>query len=303
MTNDTLCTSVIIVAFNAAKWIERCIESVLNQSDSTIQIIVIDNNSQDDTVERLDRYGEKLTVIHSPGNIGFGRANNIGINKSIEMGCDYCFLLNQDAWIEPNCICSLLDAAEDNQDAGILSPVQCSYDSSSLHCGFQSYLPSQRRQSLSEFPFKVNFIQAALWLIPVNTLREVGGFDPVFFMYGEDDDLAARVRNSGRSIIVVPKAIGHHRESQGSPSIKRQADRYFTDTVGLLRFSYHSIWRRYLIVGVGFLRSFTTFACALKFRKCLSLLLSLWWTVRRSFRIETSRKMLLTSRSPFLEIK
>ncbi|MFK7777456.1 MAG: glycosyltransferase family 2 protein [Gimesia sp.] len=295
--------SVVIVTFNASTWINCCIESVLNQSVSTIQIIVIDNNSQDDTVEKLDRYGKKITVIHSPGNIGFGRANNIGINKSIEMGCDYCFLLNQDAWIEPGCIASLVDAAEDNQDAGILSPVQCSYDSNNLHCGFQSYLPSQQRQLLPEFPFEVNFIQAALWLIPVNTLREVGGFDPVFFMYGEDDDLAARVRNSGRSIVVVPKAIGHHRESQGSPSIKRQAARYFMDTTGLLRFSYHPIWRRYVIAGVGSLRTFTTFACALKFRKCISLLLSLWWIARRSVRIETSRKTLLASRSPFLEIK
>jgi len=293
-------TAVVIVTFNASEWINRCVESVFSQSISGLHLIVIDNNSQDDTIKKLGMYGENVTVLHSPGNIGFGRANNIGFEKAIELGCEYCFLLNQDAWIEPGCIASLIDVAECDTNMGILSPLQCSYDSKLLHRGFQSYLPLHAKKLIPEEAFEVNFVQAALWLIPVRVLLDVGGFDPVFFMYGEDDDLAGRIRNSGRLIVVIPNAVGHHRESLGLPSIKRQAARYFTDTVALLRYSYHPLWRRYLIVASGAFRSFAKLMCVFKFRKCISLLLSHWWVLTRFYQIEKSRKALMSSSSPFL---
>ncbi|MBL4884546.1 MAG: glycosyltransferase family 2 protein [Planctomycetaceae bacterium] len=294
-------TAVIIVTFNASSWIERCIESVLNQHGSVLRIIAVDNCSDDDTLEKLKPYQEQITVINSPNNIGFGRANNLGFEKAISWDCDYCFLLNQDAWIKPQCIARLIEASLKNPNAGILSPIHCLFSSEDLHPSFQAYLPKQYQEQLPDKPFEVEFVQAALWMIPMPALLEVGGFDPVFFMYGEDNDFISRMQKKRYSIAVVPGAMGHHRKAKGSPSINRLAARNYWKMVNSLRFSEHSIGFRYATIGINTLFMMLKSVCTLKFRRGISYLLAFRWVTKKFKRIEDSRKSLAISKTPFLE--
>ena len=111
---------VIIVTFNGMRWLEKCISSVRS---STVQadIIAIDNGSTDGSVEWLQKHG--VQVVANNSNIGFGAANNIGMKLAIEEGYSYVYLLNQDAWLEPDTIEILLKGFEYSR-YGILSPVQ-----------------------------------------------------------------------------------------------------------------------------------------------------------------------------------
>lgn len=298
MTNKNI--AAIIVTFNASEWIERCIESLLDQKDSALRIIVVDNFSTDNTIEKLVRYGNKIIVIKAPRNVGFGQGNNVGFDKAIALDCEYCFLLNQDAWIEPDCLSKLVDASQDNENAGILSPIHCTYSSRHLQRSFRSYLPEQLRESLPVAPFDVDFVSAAFWMIPVNVLLDVGGFDPVFFMYGEDNDLSQRIQNLGRSIVVVPEAIGHHQEKHGPPSINRLAARYYLKMVNLLRFNEQPILRRYAMTGKNASWSLIKSIGTCKLRRILAIFLSLSWVACRCKQIEASRKSLNSSPSPFI---
>ena len=87
---------VIIVTYKGHQWYERCFASLCN-SEYPVQTIVIDNASNDGTVEYIRKYFPEIHLIESKENLGFGRANNIGMRYALDHGCDYVFLLNQDA--------------------------------------------------------------------------------------------------------------------------------------------------------------------------------------------------------------
>jgi len=89
--------SVIIVSYNFEQWIDRCLGS-LRRSTSPISVIVVDNGSKDKTTQIIEKNYPEVHLIKTGANLGFGKANNIGIRYAMEQGADYFFLLNQDAW-------------------------------------------------------------------------------------------------------------------------------------------------------------------------------------------------------------
>ena len=101
---------VIIVWYNGAKWVTRNIQSLLN-SNIPVQIICIDNCSTDQTETLLKQF-PRITYIKAPSNLGFGKANNIGIDLALKQQADYVFLLNQDTWIYPETIENLVNAVQ-----------------------------------------------------------------------------------------------------------------------------------------------------------------------------------------------
>ena len=111
----------IIVTFNGDRWIKDTIQSLL-KSKYSCSIVVIDNGSSDKTLEILSGFKE-IKLIDNHLNLGFGQANNIGIEYSQKKNADYIFLLNQDAKVEENTISDLVNVLEKNKDFGIISPL------------------------------------------------------------------------------------------------------------------------------------------------------------------------------------
>ena len=97
---------VIIVTFNGERWIKDTIHSIY-KSNYSCRIVVIDNGSSDNTLEILSGFNE-IKLIDNDLNLGFGQANNIGIEYSQKNNADYVFLLNQDAKLEENTISDLI---------------------------------------------------------------------------------------------------------------------------------------------------------------------------------------------------
>ena len=85
---------VIIVSYNGMKWIDKCLNSVLNQGE----VVVVDNNSCDGTVDYIRMNFSLVKILSQTTNYGFGTANNIGISYAMKKGADAVFLLNQDAF-------------------------------------------------------------------------------------------------------------------------------------------------------------------------------------------------------------
>ena len=86
-------TYIIIVTFNSKKWLEKCFESIIN-SEIAVRVIVVDNNSADGTPQTIKEKYPQFELIQLEKNIGFAKANNIGIYKALQDGADYLFLLN-----------------------------------------------------------------------------------------------------------------------------------------------------------------------------------------------------------------
>ena len=252
---------VIIVTYNGSKWVDKCFNS-LRESTIPLEVLVVDNLSKDGTVQKLKDNFPEVEVIESTDNLGFGRANNVGFDKVIDKNYDFAFLLNQDAWIKPDTIENLLKGYNNSElkNIGILSPVHLSGDGKSVDFGFQHYLsPINTQDFLSDLYlnkmqeyYETNFVNAAAWLIPKQTIESIGGFDPVFMLYGEDDDFVNRTKRAGFKLYVVPNAIINHDRPQvrGAENSNYLRNEIFKLSVLQLKkydYKLHFLYRRMIL--------------------------------------------------------
>lgn len=207
----------IIVTYNAMKWAERCFTS-LRQSSVPLHSIVIDNGSTDGTQEYIKTHFPEVDFIQSDSNLGFGKANNIGIEKAYKEGADFFYLMNQDAWLYEDSLEKLLEAfnAYPNKDEiGIISPMHIDGSEKKLDIFLDKYISynCDKTRLISDLYFQtlkpfyeLDFINAAHWLLPRNTIETVGGFNPFFFHYGEDNEYVNRVHFHKKKVLLAPKS-------------------------------------------------------------------------------------------------
>lgn len=209
---------VIIVTYNGERWIEKCLSS-LRLSEAPLKVVIVDNSSTDRTLQIvMDSYPECI-LIETGENLGFGRANNIGISKALAQGAEYIFLLNQDTWIEPNTLTVLTETYQRIADAGILSPIHLDGTGKKLDLNFLKYMQEEGTPNFLsdavlnklEGYYDTAFVNAAAWLLSRQCIQKVGGFDPVFPHYGEDIDYVKRVFHNGLRVGVTNCYIYHDR--------------------------------------------------------------------------------------------
>jgi GT2 family glycosyltransferase len=180
---------VIIVTYNGARWIDKNIQSLL-ASSYPVRIIAVDNQSTDDSVAMLRQYPE-VDVIETGSNLGFGKANNIGMKKALAEGADYLFLLNQDAWVFEDTVSSLIQNMEANPQVCLLSPIHFQANETVYDTAFATYL-SRKKGEINRLPL-VPFVNAAAWMLSKTCVEKVGYFEPLFGHYGEDRNYCDRV--------------------------------------------------------------------------------------------------------------
>ena len=217
---------VLVVTYNGAPWIRRVLDSVA-ASSLPCRAIVVDNASSDDTAAIVEREYPAAHLIRSKENLGFGRGNNLGIAQGVREGADFIFLLNQDAFLLPDTMQILADFMRSHPEYGVASPLHCSADEQRLdpttqRAYFNQYAPQMFSDAVlgRMQPFyRLHGVNAAAWMLRRDCLELVGGFDPLFFMYGEDDDLLNRIAYHRFPVAVVTGArIVHLREKSPRPA-------------------------------------------------------------------------------------
>ena len=208
----------IIVTYNGKKWYDRCFGSMLNSS-VPVDVVVVDNASNDDTVGYIKTNYPAVHVISSQENYGFAKANNIGMKYALAQEADYVFLLNQDAWVEQDTIEKLLQTFQDNDNVGIASPVHLNGSYTGLDSGFCNYVGAACISDMYLGKLKpyysVPMVNAAAWLISRDCIEKVGGFDTSLFKhYGEDDHYAQRVLFHGMKVVINTQCTACHDREQ-----------------------------------------------------------------------------------------
>lgn len=209
---------IIIVTYNAAKWLDYCLAPFAGALPSGWRVIVIDNASGDGTVSAIRERFSWVELIEGKENLGFGRANNIAMRKALDDNVDYVFLLNQDARISAASIERLVDCQSRHAESYITSPVHLAGSEDELDLPFSQYcapaecpglLHDALRGNLHDMYFSKKG-NAAAWLLSKECLERVGGFNPYFYHYGEDDDYVNRVLYRGGKIGIVPAVFATH---------------------------------------------------------------------------------------------
>lgn len=204
----------IIVTYNAMKWAKKCFSSLRNSS-IPVHLIVVDNGSIDGTQDYIKSQFPEVELIQSAENLGFGKANNIGIEKAYKNGADFFYLMNQDAWIYSDSIEKLLQVYnnyDNKSEIGILSPMHLDGSEKKLDIFLDKYIAQNfESRIISDIYFdtvkpfyEISFVNAAHWLLPKETIEKIGGFNPYFFHYGEDNEYVNRLHFHGKKILLCP---------------------------------------------------------------------------------------------------
>ena len=201
--------SIIIVNYNVRYFLEQCLYSVKKScANLSSEIIVIDNNSNDDSCRMVkDRFPE-VNLICNKQNIGFGKANNLGVSKAKG---EFVLILNPDTLIAEDTLQEMVEFAEKQDDFGALGVKMIDGTGSFLHESKRNIptirIASKKILGNSKEYYanhidendngKIDILTGAFMLLKRSIFNEVNGFDEDYFMYGEDIDLCYKLLNKG----------------------------------------------------------------------------------------------------------
>lgn len=296
----------IVVTYNADNWLTKCFNSLIDCEIENHIIYAIDNGSSDNTVLNIKRKFPQINLIETGENLGFGKANNIGLKLALETNANYVFLLNQDAWIKRDTIKRLIYISKNHPYYGIVSPIHLNNENK-LDNNFASYcikdinssflLNSFKNTTHSEI-YPCKFVNAAAWLLPIETIKTNGGFMPIFPHYGEDANYCERVINSGLKIGFTPgETIIHDRNNSiRKLTLKQEFNKVYVYLL-IIFASQQSTSLKYSIV-----RCLKLIDANLRHPKRLILIpFALIKIIRNSYKIIKQRNLSLKSHHNFVE--
>jgi GT2 family glycosyltransferase len=211
--------SVIIPTLSADLRLSECLESLIIQTRSDFEVIVVDNSGQG--LVRRNGLASHARVIENSRNAGFGEAINQGVRAST---APYLATLNDDAVPRPNWLAALLEAIERRPDVGMCaSQVRLFGEDRLDSAGMLMARDGSSKQRghgrpPEDFPVaeETLFPSGSAALYRRALLEETGGFDPGFFLYCEDTDLGLRARWAGWKCLYVPDAVVEHHYSHSA---------------------------------------------------------------------------------------
>ena len=232
--------SIIIVTYNTLGITRQCIDSIYGHTEGVdFEVIVIDNASSDGTRQVLEN-DSRIRYIYSSENLGFGRANNLGMQKAKG---EYLFLLNSDTLLLNNAVRILYEAAESyTGKLGVMGTILLDRRQQPTHsfgrfitiCNSLSdpferiYCRLTHKKSeiynpeIPESPVKVEYVSGADMFLPKPVFEITGGFDSDFFMYAEDAEWQYRMAKAGYDRVIIPEPRIIHLEGASDASTRRE---------------------------------------------------------------------------------
>jgi len=220
---------VVIVNWNGRSDTLECLESLCRLDYPSLQIVISDNASEDESVEAVRRMYPSARIIANTRNLGFTGGNNVGIRYALENGADYVWLLNNDTIVDPNALSSLVGAAENDPGIGIVGSKIYYYSEpniisfaganidwakgTSAHIG-RGEVDKGQYDRVSD----VARVSGCSMLVKKQVCESVGVFDETFFLFVEDVDWCVRAKLGGFRCVFVPSSKVWHKEGS---SIKK----------------------------------------------------------------------------------
>ena len=211
--------SAIIVNWNGKDVLSGCLFSLLKQDYEDLEILVVDNGSEDGSQVLVNNDFPSVQLIENGENLGFGSAVNKGFQKARG---DFFIFLNNDLALHPDCIGQLVALLDSDPAAGAAIPKILYYSESGKDpvVRINSYgvlinFTGIACPNLIDEPDRLDLpltesACGGIFMLPRKVYESVGGFDEDLFLYHEDHDLSWRIRMMGWKLMVTPKSICSH---------------------------------------------------------------------------------------------
>jgi GT2 family glycosyltransferase len=222
--------AVVVVTYNNLADTRECLASVRSVSYPALRIIVVDNGSTPREDEILmGELGETAEVLRVPVNRGYGPGANVGIERALVLGADFVWLLNNDALVHVASLSALVEAAVQDDRAGILSPVIDAprgpeapdgvwYAGGSIDLA-RAETHHVHEPPTGSAPFKTEYVTGCAMLVRNSVFRDIGLLREDFYVYWEDVDLNLRASHEGWALMVVPRARVFHKVHGSIPTV------------------------------------------------------------------------------------
>jgi GT2 family glycosyltransferase len=229
MRSATPVVSAIVLNYNGRGFAPESVQSLLDQDLEGIEVLVVDNGSSDGSADELARlFGDRIGLVRSQCNLGFGGGNNLGILRSRGR---YVVLLNNDAVAAPPFVRELVRAAESDPRIGMVAARVLDYARRDVidtvgHLLYPDGL-NRGRGRLERDHGQYDACRSALFpsgaaaLYRRRMLDEIGLFDERFFLYGDDAELGLRGRLAGWTCALAPAAVAYHHYSRSAGAYSR----------------------------------------------------------------------------------
>src|SRR3989454_10948858 len=244
MDNSPL-ASVIILNYNGEKYISQCVKSVLKSDYDNFELIIVDNNSSDHSLDIVEREfsDNRIKVIKSDKNLGFAGGNNFGAEHATGK---YFILLNIDTIVDPQWLSELVSVMELDDTIGAAQPKLLSLDDKTVFDSAGDYLDffgnSFRRggdwyekdKGQYDSVHEIFSARGAAMITRKEIVEKIGLFDNDYFLDFEDIDFCWRLRLFGFRVVFVPSAIVYHKgrgvssENQDMRSFNALKNRFMT---------------------------------------------------------------------------
>jgi hypothetical protein len=204
--------SVIVTNYNGKRYLKKCFDSLLKQTYRNIELIFADDGSNDGSVMYMKKYYPQIIRSVNQENSGLSVTSN---NAAFLAKGKYLLFYNNDTVAYPDFIEQMVEVAKGDKKVGVVCPIQMPYrrsndkkmteDQKDIGVGsdIYGYICTARDAGHIFYPDAAIFIRHGLF-------KQIKGFDPDFFLYGEDMDICWRVHLTGRKIAVAHKAIFRH---------------------------------------------------------------------------------------------
>jgi len=215
----------VMLNWNEFQHTVPCIDSLKQSSLPLAKILVLDQASEDDSGEKLQKLydqDELVKIIRNEKNYGFAVGMNIGIQQALQMGAEYIFILNNDTIVDRGCIQLLYEPLLSDPLAAVSGPAIMYYSApeklwqaggffNKLKMGVSVPDKGKLLSEISSSISKVGFLTGCALLVPRKTFEKVGLFDPSLFFYGDDVDYGLRIKEAGLDMYFVPTAKVWHK--------------------------------------------------------------------------------------------
>ncbi len=249
--------SVLIITWNSEKFIEECLHSVFYQSYPTIEVIVVDNRSTDSTMRIIKERFSPLTIIENKENIGYCRANNLGLKKA---SGEYLLFMNSDVALEKDYVEKALKGFQKSERIGMVSGKILRFDHKTIDSTGQFLARSRKtiergygkidngRFDKEEYIFSVCGAAAFYRKKMIEEISYSNGelFDEDFFSFHEDMDLGWRANLMGWTAYYISDAVAYH--FRGGTGYQSNRRRHYQISGRPTFLKYHIIKNRYLSI-------------------------------------------------------